>query len=932
MLRQFAQLALLCIAVQSVYSETDPKYRLNTTITPSAYTILITPYFDTGDDKAFTFDGEVQITFTTASSINTIKLHSEDLKYTASNITLTNGVNTINLAETNALEFEEKYSFAHINLASDLSSGVEYILKIVYTGPIRTDLAGFYRNYYIEKGVKKWLGATQFESTSARKAFPCFDEPEYKAVFTLTIDRPANYKPSLANTKLQGTLQLSNGFVRETFYPTPKMSTYLLAFLVSEFEAEHYSVNGTKELGVFTRPEAKNQTEYAFDFAVRVVQALGNYFGIDYYSTNSNLKLDHIALLDFKAGAMENWGLVTYRESLLLFIPEESTPYYKYRVAQIIAHETTHMWFGNLVTCHWWSNTWLNEGFANYFQDYITALIEPDVAADDQLIIGSVYTALDADDKPDSPPITNNNVNSPDEISGHFGSISYQKAGSVIRMIHHLIGDNAFKSGLNSYLIANSFQPGYPERLYTALSQGVNVYNSLASYPGHDITDIMSSWISRSGYPLVHVEVNHADSSIVLTQKRFYIHSTDKSDEIYKIPITLSLETAFDFTNTKPAFIMANKTYVLPVREIKENHSWPILNIQESGLYRVNYDSHTWHHISDHLKSSRREEIHYLNRAKIVNDLFAFLFADEEKFDLLHDVLHFLEDETDHAVWFAAIRGFKKLRSHYLGTDTLPIIDDFILHLMESSVTRLGLEVKSTDDIKTRRNRMQVLDLACKIGYQGCIDGALTLYNDFKNNGKWIDPSLREVVYCTGLRYGNGEDYDFLWNRMFTTNVANEARLIGDILGCTSDETKLNSFLVSMLVENSPIKIQDLTVPLSGVLSNYSNVHVVIDSLQNNVSLWKSIYVSLDSVLSSVASALRSDDEINKFENWLSTCTECGESAVTSARSSLAKTKVMTQWAKDHRSDIWTSLRGSASITSVSLLMLLAGYILTYKF
>ncbi|XP_039749724.1 membrane alanyl aminopeptidase-like isoform X2 [Pararge aegeria] len=932
MLRQLTQLALLCMAVQSVYSETDTNYRLNTTISPSAYSILITPYFDTGDDKAFTFDGEVEITFTTTTNINTIKLHSENLTYTSSNITLMNGGNTVNLLETNPLEFEDKYSFAHINLASELTSGVEYILKIVYTGTIRDDLAGFYKNYYIENGVKKWLGATQLESTSARKVFPSFDEPEYKAVFTLTIDRPANYKPSLANTKLQSNLSLSNGYVRETFYPTPRMSTYLVAFLVSEFEAEHYSRNGTKEVGVFTRPEAKNQTDYAFNFAEKVVQALGDYFGIDYYSTNSNLKLDHIALVDFKAGAMENWGLVTYRESLLLYVPEESTPYYKYRVAQIIAHETTHMWFGNLVTCHWWSNTWLNEGFANYFQDYITAMIEPDVAAEDQLIIGSVYTALDADDVPDSPPITNNNVNSPDEISGHFGSITYQKAGSVIRMIHHLIGDNAFKSGLNAYLMANSFQPGYPEKLYTALSQGVNVYNSLSSYPGNDITDLMSSWISRAGYPLVHVEVNHADSTVILTQKRFYRHSTDKSDEIYKIPITYTLDTSFDFTNTKPAFIMTNKTYVLPVREIKENHSWPILNIQETGLYRVNYDSHTWHHISEHLKGSRREEIHYINRAKIVNDLFAFLFADEVKFELLHDVLHFLEDETENAVWYAAVRGFKKLRSHYLGSDTLSLIDEFILHLMESSATRLGFEVKSTDDYRTHRNRMQILDLACKLGHQGCIDGALAVYKDFKNNGKWIDPSLREVAYCTGLRYGNGDDYDFLWNRMFTTNVANEARLIGDILGCTSDETKLNSFLGSMLVENSPIKIQDLTVPLSSVLSNYSNVHVVLEGLQQNISLWKSIYTSLDSVLSTVASVLRTDDEFNQFETWLSSCTECGESAVTGARSALAKAKLTAQWAKDHRSDIWSSLRSGAGIPSVSFLLLLAGYALTYGF
>lgn len=155
MFRQITQLLLLSIAAVSVYSETDTKYRLNTTITPSAYSVLITPYFDTGDDRAFTFDGEVQITFTTSSSINTIKLHSENLTYAASNITLVSGVNTINLLDSNALEFEEKYSFAHIHLANELSPGVDYNLKIVFRGSIRDDLAGFYKNYYIENGVKK---------------------------------------------------------------------------------------------------------------------------------------------------------------------------------------------------------------------------------------------------------------------------------------------------------------------------------------------------------------------------------------------------------------------------------------------------------------------------------------------------------------------------------------------------------------------------------------------------------------------------------------------------------------------------------------------------------------------------------------------------------------------------------------------------------
>ncbi|XP_050343244.1 membrane alanyl aminopeptidase-like isoform X2 [Nymphalis io] len=862
MLRQLFLLAFICAGITSVYSNIN--YRLNITLVPSAYTISITPYFDTGDSRAFTFDGEVTITFVAGSKTDTIKFQSEDLDFDASNITVTSGGNAISLHTDIPLEFEDDYTFAYVNLKKQMIPGVEYTIKIKYQGPIRDDLNGFYKSYYIENGVKKWLGTTQMQSTHARKVFPCFDEPELKAVFTLIIDRPQHYKPTLTNTKLQSSVALSNGFIRETFYPTPKMSTYLVAFLISEFEAGVTVTLGSNELGVYSRPEAKNQSEYAFDFGQRVVQALGDYFGIDYYSMSSDLKIDHIALPDFSAGAMENWGLIKYREAVLLYLPEESTPYFKYKVAQIIAHETAHMWFGNLVTCHWWSDTWLNEGFANYFQDYITSLIEPSVGSGDMLVIGSVHSAYDADSTPDSPAISKNNVNTPAEIEGHFSKITYQKAGSVIRMMHHLIGDDAFKFGLNAYLSANKFGSGYPDKLYSSLTEGINNFNSCSNYSGFNFTSIMSSWITQPGYPILNVEVDHANSSIILTQKRFYMNSSHSSDKIYKIPITYTLDKDFNFENTKPAFIMDNKTYVLTIQEIKANHSYPIFNIQETGFYRVNYDRQTWSHISEHLKGNKREQIHYINRAKIVNDLFTFLFADEVQFELLNDVLYFLKNETEFAVWNAAIRGFNVLRNYYFGSDTLALIDGFALHLMENVIKHLGYKVRSTDDFVTLRNRMQVMEFACKLGHQGCIDNARAIFQDFKTNGKWIDPSLRPVAYCTGLRLGNGEDYDFLWNRMTTSNVANEISTISEVLGCTSDKAKLNSYLVSMLVENSPIRTQSLTVPLASVLSNYSNVHVVLEAIQANVSLWRSIYPSLGSVLSTVANSLHTQEDFNK--------------------------------------------------------------------
>ncbi|KAH9643218.1 hypothetical protein HF086_012880 [Spodoptera exigua] len=670
-------LALTCLLYTNVHT-TDTNYRLNSPLIPSDYQILITPYFETGDARQFTFDGTVSIQFIPSSTTNEIKLHSEDLIFTAQDVVVAvfNTGNTIPLNANNPLEFNTNYTFAYINLVENLQTGVQYILQIKYQGPIRSDLNGFYRNYYFQNGVKKWLGATQMEPTHARKVFPCFDEPELKATFVIGIDRPAHYQPSLSNTDIERREVLSNGYIREIFYPTPRMSTYLVAFLVSEFEAAASSLNGTNEFGIYTRPDAKNQSDYAFEFGKKVVDALGSYFGINYYSTNSHLRLDHVALIDFRAGAMENWGLIKYRESLLLYVPGQSTPYFKYRVAQIMAHETTHMWFGNLVTCYWWSNTWLNEGFANYFQDYITSFVDPSVGAGNQLVIGSVYSAYDADNSPTSPPITNIAVNSPSEISGHFGTITYQKAGSVIRMMHHLIQDEAFKYGLNFYLTMNSFNSGYPEKLYEGLHQGVQRYSALSSFPGHNISEVMSSWISQAGHPVVKVTIDYSTSVVTLTQ--------------------------------------------------------------------------------------------------IINDLFALVYADEVPFSTLSSALDYLPLEPEYPGWFAALRGFSKIWHFYLGdNEVLPHVEHFILRHLESGISRLGYEERSTDSLEDQRNRMQILEFACKLEHSGCVEKTVELFRALRQNGT----DLRPVVYCTALRHGSAEDYDFLWNRMVNTNVANEVWL-----------------------------------------------------------------------------------------------------------------------------------------------------------
>ncbi|XP_073943314.1 membrane alanyl aminopeptidase-like isoform X2 [Choristoneura fumiferana] len=690
-LLQTLVLGLLTNNVLSYISNyNDTNYRLNSLFKPFCYYITITPHFQsTHGENAQTFDGKVSVIISPNVNTNQIQIHSKNLTFTANNITVSDS-QTVNPVTT--LEFNAKYDFVYINVQNEMQAGVEYTLEILYTGVIRKDRTGFYMDQYYtnvnEKLIWKRLGATHLEPISARTVFPCFDEPAYKAVFTLIIDRPDGFKPSVANMKL--------------FMAVP---------------------------------------------------------------------LEHNLLYD----------------------PEQSIPSSKLLVSQFLAHETAHMWFGNLVTCHWWSDVWLNEGFANYFQDYITAIIEPEIGAEDSMVTDSLYEGYNVDESPSSPAI-NNNANSPDEIEAKFGKISYHKAGSVIRMIHHLLGAKAFQLGLKDYLKQNQFKVGYPDKLYTSFHQAAINTSALADYPGTNIAGIMGPWITQPGHPILTVNIDYENESVLLTQKRFYLNSSYDSNETYPIPVTYTTELAPDFNNTKPAFIMNERSRVLNLTGLS-TEPWLIFNVQETGFYRVNYDERAWKKIANVLKGNQREVLHHLNRAKIVNDLFAFANAGVVKFELLYEVLEFLSEETNFSVWNAAIRGLNNLRKSKLGTPGQKEVEARAITLMEGIITKLGYEVRNTDDFDTLRNRMQVLVFACKLGHQGCIDNAIALFKNFRGNGTEISPSLRPVVYCYGLRHGTVEDDDFLiQRRWFTTNLASEALMIRTALNCPDDKKRLQKF------------------------------------------------------------------------------------------------------------------------------------------
>lgn len=430
-----------------LFGKCQVNYRLPIEVVPSNYALEITPYFEAENNfAAFSFSGNVKITLKTdVNSINKIVLHSNELSILP-DFTIRQ-VESGDAYEIKLHEYDQRNHQNIFRLNRNLVPKKDYIFNINFIGNLSNDMHGFYKSSYDENGVTKHLAATQFEPYHARRAFPCFDEPHFKATFDLKLNRLSTMKPSIANTRITST-NINGKRTQEIFKTTPIMSTYLLAFIVSDFEMRE---NEAKTVNVYSRSTALSQTVYSLELAQKGLALLSKTFEIDYFSTPGIEKLSLAAIPDFSAGAMENWGLLTYRETALLYDPDHSSITSQEKVAATIIHEEVHMWFGDLVTCDWWSYSWLNEGFARYFNYFITAQIETAWKLEWKFVTARLQSVFGPDSIDGTKPMTVNAVQ-PNEIDDTFSTISYDKGASVIRMVAHAMLNDKFMAGLRVYL------------------------------------------------------------------------------------------------------------------------------------------------------------------------------------------------------------------------------------------------------------------------------------------------------------------------------------------------------------------------------------------------------------------------------------------------------------------------------------------------
>ncbi|XP_020775323.2 glutamyl aminopeptidase [Boleophthalmus pectinirostris] len=692
--------------------------------------------------------------------------------------------------------FEYKtHEYVVVEAETTLAPG-NYVLSLDFKGVLTGSVVGFYRVVYIEGGVTKKIAATDHEPTDARKSFPCFDEPNKKATYTVSITHDKAYK-ALANMPQEGESEVLPGDkLKTSFIKSVPMSTYLVCFAVHQFESvQRISARGIP-LKIWAQPSQLHTAVYAADTTKIIFDYFEEYFNMNY----SISKLDKIAIPDFGTGAMENWGLITYRETNLLYDEKESSSTNKQRVASVIAHELVHQWFGNIVTMDWWDDLWLNEGFASFFEYVGVEQAEPTWGMRDIMIISDVLPVMEDDALLSSHPIIVD-VSTPAEITSVFDAISYSKGASVLRMLEDWMGKNMFRDGCRQYL----------KDYYFTNAKTANFWASLAKASGLPVAEVMDTWTQQMGYPVVMLSVT--ETAAKLTQKRFLL---DPNADISQPPTPLgykwTMPVEFHAIKSNRDFMaMFNKTeseLVVPPYSSAVDGLLKVNN-DHIGFYRVNHDEHVWTSISQQLLSDHTE-FDAADRTSFIDDVFALARGDIIDYGNAFNLTQYLTNETEYIVWKTVATSISYVREMLSNNDALyPKFQKLFRNHVTAIATKLGWE--DVGDQKTRLLRETVLGIACGMGDDAALNEASRLFD------QWIDGTLSSVavnlrllVYRYGMkRSGTAAKWETMFQRYTTSTLAQEKDKL--LYGLASvEDVNLLYRLLEASKDESVVRSQDL--------------------------------------------------------------------------------------------------------------------------
>ncbi|RVX66064.1 hypothetical protein B0A52_09998 [Exophiala mesophila] len=798
---------------------------LPTNVVPQHYDVTIEVDFD-----KFTFDGTIIIDLDVAKDSTSISLNTLDIKIHSTQVHADGALVT----SSPSLTYDKDTQTTTIDLGGKmLSKGQKVQLKQTYTGELNDKMAGFYRSKRRDGQV---LAVTQFEATDARRALPCFDEPALKAEFTVTLivddDKTALSNMDVASEKVVDS-KITGGKRRAvTFNRSPRMSTYLLAFIVAELK----SISTDKfrlPIKVWNTPEQNDDDgKFALDVAAKTLAFYEKTFQAPYPLP----KMDMVAIPDFAAGAMENWGLVTYRVVDLLFDQASAGAATKERVAEVVQHELAHQWFGNLVTMDFWDGLWLNEGFATWMSWYSCNEFYPEWKVWETFVIDTLQGALGLDGLRSSHPIEVP-VHRAEDINQIFDAISYSKGSAVLRMISKYLGEDVFIDGVRRYIKKHAW----------GNTQTGDLWSALADASGKDVAHLMDIWTKNIGYPVVTVTENEKDSSITVKQNRFLRTGDVKPEEDTVLyPVILGLKTKEG----------VDETLILSEREqtfkIKGGLDFFKLNSDHSALYRTSYTAERLTKLGEAAKAGL---LTVEDRAGMIADAGALAASGYGKTSGILSLLQSFNTETQFVVWNEILTRINSVRNTWIFEDESikDALKAFQLSLTSAKAHELGWEFGENEDHIQSQFKSLMFGSAGLAGDKKIEAAAKAMFEKFlQGDYAAIHPNLRASVFAMAIRDGGEKEWEALLARYHSAPTSDEKNTCLRSLGRAKSPELIKKTLDLAL--SGEVKMQDIYMPIGGLGSTSDGINRRYEWLQKN---WDVLVEKLPpsmSMLSSVVS------------------------------------------------------------------------------
>ena len=678
-------------------------------------------------------------------------------------------------------------------------------LTITYNAKLTDSMMGIYPSYYEVNGVKKQIIGTQFETTFARQAFPCVDEPEAKAKFDMAIkfdEQPG--ETILANMP---EIRTENGI--HYFDTTVRMSTYLIAFAFGDLQSKVATTKSGVEVGVFaTKAHKANELDFALDIAKRAIE-----FYEDFYQTPYPLPHSwQLALPDFSAGAMENWGLVTYREAYLMVDPDNTSLDTKQLVATVITHELAHQWFGDLVTMNWWDDLWLNESFANMMEYVAVDAIEPDWHVWEMFQTSDVPAALQRD-ATDGVQSVHVQVNNPAEIDALFDSaIVYAKGARMLVMVRALLGDDNLRAGLKKYFEAHKYHN----------AKGDDLWNALGDASGIDVGSIMHSWLEQPGYPVVSASL--VDNKITLTQQQFFIGEGKDQSRQWQIPLNSNYGAA-------PKIMADHSVVINDYEDLRKDAGEPFrLNVGNNSHFIVKYDDALMKDILDNLDS-----VDNISQLGLLQDLRLLADAKEISYAAIVPLLDKFAQSHSTVVNAALYRVVNNLKK-FVKSDSAEEknLQALVNKLSAKQVERLGWEPKAGESNDDQLTRPYVLNAALYAQNKEAIAQAHKIFEANQDNLAGLSADIRLLVLRNEVKHFGNEQ---LFNNLLSDYVKSaDPSYKADLsVAVTSvEDQNLISQLINKFEDAETIKPQDLRAWYRGTLANEKSQEAAWDWIRND--------------------------------------------------------------------------------------------------